>query len=152
MIDVLLAGDDRIVDEGTTVRTADFTGSLGPDETEAWSRARDVLADSGLAVPRASQLGMSRELLHALVRSERLVQIAPDLVYLPEQVDEILERLAELDDGFTVAEFRDHLGVSRRQAIPVLEWLDASGWTARRGDVRTIRKRPGRAGSSAPSR
>lgn len=151
LIDVLLAGDDRIVDEGATVRTADFTGSLRPEDDAAWKEARTLLADSGLAVPRASQLGLDPELLHALVRSERLVQIAPDLVYLPEQIDEIFDRLTVLEDGFTVAEFRDELGVSRRHAIPVLEWLDAAGWTARRGDVRTIRKRPGRAGSSAPS-
>lgn len=150
LIDVLLRKEEQLVDEGATVRSAGFTGSLGPEEGAAWTQARELLADAGLAVPRASRLGLGRELLHALVRSGRLVRIAPDLVYLPEQVDEVLDRLGTLRDGFTVADFRDALGVSRRQAVPLLEWLDAEGRTLRRGDVRTIRKRPGRGGYDAP--
>lgn len=143
LIEVLLKDSDRIEDGGATVRTADFSGSLDPDEDSAWTAASALLASSGLAVPRASQLGIDRELLHALIRSGRLEQITPDLVYLPDQVAEIRERLGALEDGFTVADFRDALDVSRRQAVPLLEWLDATGWTARRGDLRTVRRRPG---------
>jgi selenocysteine-specific elongation factor len=142
LIDVVLSANGDLVDEGATVRTADFSGSLGPREDAAWEAAQRLLAAEGLAVPRASQLGVDQELLHALIRSGRLVQIAPDLMYLPDQVDEILRRLPTLADGFTVAEFRDALGVSRRQAIPLLEWLDATGRTSRRGDERVVRKRP----------
>ena len=142
LIDALLRTNDDLVDEGATVRTADFSGSLGPTEDAAWNTMQSLMAAEGLAVPRASQLGVDQELLHALIRSGRLVQITPDLVYLPDQVDEILRRLSTLADGFTVAQFRDALGVSRRQAIPLLEWLDATGRTSRRGDERVVRRRP----------
>ena len=50
------------------------------------------------------------------------------------------DRLAE---GFTVADFRDAFGLTRRQAVPLLEWLDGAGWTTRRGDGRVVRKRSG---------
>ena len=63
------------------------SGALGPEEKAAWSEVQTTLAGSGLAVPRASLLGLDPELLHALVRSGRLVQITPDLVYLPGQID-----------------------------------------------------------------
>ena len=41
----------------------------------------------------------------------------------------------------TVAEFRDAFGVTRRHAVPLLEWLDREGWTVRRGDLRSLRER-----------
>ena len=38
----------------------------------------------------------------------------------------------------TVAEIRDLLGTSRKYAVPLCEWLDATGATVRRGDVREL--------------
>jgi selenocysteine-specific elongation factor len=103
----------------------------------------------GLAVPRTSTLGLDDESLHAVLRRGRLVVIAPDVAYLPDQIDDITSRLAGLDDGFTVSEFRDAMGVSRRHAVPLLEWLDANGWTSRRGDIRVVRRLPKPAGDDA---
>ena len=142
-IEALIArSGGRLVDDAATVRTPGFGVALSADEVEARGQARALLANS-LAVPRASQLGLSPELVHALVRSDDLVRIDPDLVYLPEQITDITDRLAMLADGFTVADFRDELGLTRRQAIPLLEWLDAEGWTTRRGNGRIVRKRSG---------
>jgi selenocysteine-specific elongation factor len=141
MLALLLATDDQLVDAGASIHTADFAGRWGSHEEESFAAAAMQLRDSGLAVPRATQLGLEPELLHAAIRSGRLVRLADDLVYLPEQVDEIISRIQPMNE-FTVAEFRDALGVSRRQAVPVLEWLDAQGWTSRRGDRRSIRRRP----------
>ena len=45
----------------------------------------------------------------------------------------------EDEDEFTVADFRDRLEVTRRQAVPLLEWLDRRGITRRRGDLRKLR-------------
>ncbi len=141
VLEALAARADDLVDDGATIRTVDFSGGWGPAQETEWGAARQLLADSGLAVPRASQLGLGTETFHALLRDEQLVRIEPDLVYLPEQIDVIVERLSELPDGFSVGDFRDALGVSRRQAVPLLEWLDARGWTARSGDVRRVKKR-----------
>jgi len=127
-----------LVDEGATVRREDFEVRLTPAQEAAWEAARAELS-SGLAVPRASRLGLDEELLHALVRSGRLVVVDDDLVYLPEQIEEIVRRLAELPEQFTVSRFREQLGLSRRQAVPLLEWLDAAGHTRRSGDLRTRR-------------
>jgi selenocysteine-specific elongation factor len=40
---------------------------------------------------------------------------------------------------FTAAQARDHLGVSRKYAIPLLEHFDKIGFTLRIGDNRVIR-------------
>lgn len=52
----------------------------------------------------------------------------------------IAEQFAE--DGFTVAEFRDAYGVSRKQALLLLEAYDREKWTVRDGDRRIVRELP----------
>ena len=44
--------------------------------------------------------------------------------------------LRERPDGFTVGEFRDAAGSSRKHTLPLLGRLDETGVTRRRGDVR----------------
>jgi len=44
--------------------------------------------------------------------------------------------LAVNPQGFTVAQFREHLGVSRKYALPLINHLDTTGFTRRRDDVR----------------
>jgi selenocysteine-specific elongation factor len=94
---------------------------------------------SGLAVPAADDLGLDRELLHRLVRDGRLVRISDDLVFLPDQIEAIRGHLAAMTSPFTVAQFRDRTGLSRKYAVPILEWADREGLTIRRGDERRLR-------------
>jgi selenocysteine-specific elongation factor len=140
-ISLVVAGDAQLVDEGATIRTSNFRPGLSPQEEEAWRAAQETLR-AGLAVPRADLLGLDEELLHALVRESQLVRITADLVYLPEQMEVISDALAGFAGEFTVAEFRDAIGVSRRHAVPLLEWFDRQGATRRRGDLRTVRRGP----------
>ena len=44
--------------------------------------------------------------------------------------------LAENEAGFTVAQFRDRTGASRKFALPLVAELDARGVTRRRDDLR----------------
>ena len=137
VIRVVTAGSEAISDDGATIRLTEFSPGLSPSEQESWDLARAKLAE-GLAVPRASQLGLEAELLHALLRADELQRVGDDLVYLPEQLMQIESRLSQLPDEFTVAEFRDLMGVTRRQAVPLLEWLDSRDVTVRRGDSRVL--------------
>jgi selenocysteine-specific elongation factor len=105
---------------------------------EARDRAVRRLAE-GLAVPAASELGLDREELHLLVRRGDLVRLAEDMVMLPEQVEGLRSVIHGMSDGFTVAEFRDRIGLSRKYALAILEWADAEGLTVRRGDTRSVR-------------
>jgi len=136
-VTLVVAGATDLIDDGATIRIAGFEPGLSPAEERAWHEAKAILEES-LGVPRASQLGMDAELLHALVRDGRLVRVAPDLVFLPAQIDAIRTALSDIPDEFTVAEFRDLIGVTRRQAVPLLEWMDKQSITRRRGDTRVL--------------
>ncbi|MGH2719796.1 MAG: SelB C-terminal domain-containing protein, partial [Actinomycetota bacterium] len=39
---------------------------------------------------------------------------------------------------FTVAQFRDAVGASRKYVVPLLEYLDRMGVTRRQGDLRVL--------------
>lgn len=141
LLESLIGADGRLRGEGAAVARKDFRSSLAPDQEQAWEAARSDLAEAGLAVPRLDELGLDEELIHALVRDGRLVRIAGDLGYLPEQISEVQRLLAELPGEFTVAQFRDALDITRRYAVPLLEWLDGAGVTVRDGDLRRLRRR-----------
>ena len=147
---LLIASGGSLHDDGATVRLASFAPRLATEDEAAWESARRSLGES-LAVPRASQLDLDEEIRYALVRSGDLIRIDDDLVYLPDQIAEFIRRLPELPNGFTVAQFRDEFGVSRRQAVPLLEWLDDAGFTIRDGDGRTVRPQISPDGDDAPS-
>jgi selenocysteine-specific elongation factor len=112
--------------------------ALPEEERAEWERARSELA-AALAVPAVAELGLDSELLHLQLRRGELVRVSDDLVWLPQQMDEIRRLLESLPEKFTVAEFRDAAGLSRKYAVPLLEWADKEGLTVRRGDTRTLR-------------
>jgi selenocysteine-specific elongation factor len=112
--------------------------TLGAEAEAAWVKAESILRE-GLAVPAPGDLGLDRELLHRMIRDGRLIRVSDDLVFLPGQIDEIRDHLSQMTSPFTVAQFRDRTGLSRKYAVPILEWADREGLTIRRGDERHLR-------------
>jgi selenocysteine-specific elongation factor len=134
----LIEESDLIERVGPDVTARQHRLALDTESQQRWQAAEARLRE-GLAVPTAGELGLDRELTHMLIRDGVLVRVSNDLVYLPEQIEEITRLLREMQTPFTVAEFRDHTGLSRKFAVPLLEWADREGLTIRRGDVRHLR-------------
>jgi selenocysteine-specific elongation factor len=139
---IAAAHEVRLRAEGATVRLPSFSGGADPDALPGWPEARDALGAAGLAVPARRDLGLDDETVHALLRAGALVAVTDDLVYLPETLDDAMRVVAAMEGPFTVAEARDALGVTRKYAVPLLEWMDRTGVTRREGDVRTVRPSP----------
>ena len=135
---VLLEREGALEERDSVVAAADFRADLGEAGAAEEQRIRLALEESGLQVPRLTELDADPEIIHALVRQGRLVRISDDLVYLPGQIDSLLERLDELPEPFTVADFRDTMGLTRKYAVPLLEWMDRTGVTTRRGNDRQV--------------
>ena len=57
--------------------------------------------------------------------------------------------LATSWERFSVAQFKDRFGLTRKWAIPLLEHLDAAGATRRAGDDRLVVRVPAGARESA---
>ncbi|GAA3688331.1 selenocysteine-specific elongation factor [Yimella lutea] len=87
--------------------------------------------------PTAQQLsdwGLGVRQLAAAERAGRIIRIAEGVVLLPTAPALAMGTLATLDQPFTASQARQALGSSRRVVIPLLELLDAKGWTCRDAD------------------
>ncbi len=112
--------------------------SLTEEQHKSWLATREVLADAGLSPPKSSELPIEREVLHQMIRAGDIVQVSGEFVYLADDADRLREAITTMPGGFTVADFRDSVGVSRRHAVPILEWSDSEGMTRRVGDGRHV--------------
>ena len=93
----------------------------------------DALAQSGVDSPRA------RTLLQILIREGRLVRITDDLVLHRSALDWLHRDLASIKGArLSVPAFKERTGISRKYAIPLLEYLDRQKITRREGDVRIV--------------
>lgn len=109
------------------------------DSDPRWANAKRVLEAAGMAPPPIKDLGLDGELLRILVRTGRLVRVSDDLAYLPEETTRMLELLRSISGPFSVSEFRQRAGISRKYAVPFLEYTDRERVTVRSGDLRTVR-------------
>lgn len=106
---------------------------LGPAEAGI-SELERRLAATPFAAPEADDLAdlrLGARELAAGERAGRLVRLADGLVVAPKSPALAMRELARLPQPFTTSQARQALGTSRRVAIPLLEYLDARGWTRR---------------------
>ncbi len=138
VVDQLVGASSDIEKVGPDVRVVGHSPGLRPADEEAWDKARSRLA-MDLAVPDVDELGIGPELVHLLIREGELVRVSSDLVLLPGQAEGLTAAIRAMPEGFTVAQFRDATELSRKYAVPILEWADDKGLTIRRGNLRYLR-------------
>ncbi|RKS80519.1 selenocysteine-specific elongation factor [Motilibacter peucedani] len=123
------------------VRTPGYQPSLGPAE-DAVRRLEERLRAHPFdapEVPELAALRLGQRELAAAETAGRLLRVGGDVVLLPDGPARAMRVLAGLEQPFTTSTARQALGVSRRVAVPLLEWLDARGWTRRgEGGVRQV--------------
>jgi selenocysteine-specific elongation factor len=96
---------------------------------------KEVLA--GLKVDRVR----AQKIVTLLLRDKVLIKISDELVFHHRALTGLRQRLAALKattPKIDVARFKDLTGVSRKYAIPLLEYLDREHVTKRVGDERVI--------------
>ena len=95
------------------------------------------LAAAPFSPPEPS--GVTRQELLALSGRGDLVH-ADGIWFANSAIEAAAERIAGLlsaqPDGVTVAEIREELGTTRKYALPLVGYLDRTGVTRRRGDLR----------------
>ncbi len=92
-----LVEDSEMIERvGPDVTTRRHRPDLDTDSQARWDKAESMLR-VGLAVPVVSDLGLGGDLTHLLIRNGMLVRVSDDLVFLPEQIEEIARMLKAMD-------------------------------------------------------
>lgn len=127
---------------------------------ELLRRVEGAYRSAGLAPPApaevASRLAARPQAVEGICRflltRGRLVRLEGKFLIHRAALDEVAEAVATWDvAGFGVGEFKDRFGLTRKLAIPILEWLDSERVTLRDGSQRKVLRRGGsRAGGAEP--
>jgi selenocysteine-specific elongation factor len=143
MLDNLVA-DGVIVRDATTVRSATHTVQLTEHEPELDALVDAISGEDEATPPTVKQLvasGFDPALIEAAGRSGRVVRLSSDLVVTPAVLAHATQVARDhAADGMTVSVLREALGTSRKYAVPLAEYLDATGITRRHGDLRFPRE------------
>ena len=147
LLDALLAEARETAVEGETVRLRSHKLVLKQDEEQARAAIERAFEQAGLAVPALADVlaksgvepARARTLLQMLLREKRLVRVSEDLVFHSTAIERLREQLAaRKSQRFNVGTFKDWTGISRKYAIPLLEYLDREHVTRRDGDERLV--------------
>ncbi len=97
---------------------------------------KEVLAKLSVEERRAQKI------LQLLLREQVLVKVAEDLLFHRAAIAQLRELLSgykkQKGERLPIAAFKELTGISRKYAIPLLEYLDRERVTRRVGDERVI--------------
>ena len=111
-----------------------------------------AIKSQGLVVQTPAQLadtigqpkGLTAQVLGQLTKEGKLLRLAGEFHFMPEHVQDAMDVLRQNLEcyqprGMTAAEIRDLWQISRKYAIPLLEYADSCGVTRRDGDLRYLK-------------
>jgi selenocysteine-specific elongation factor len=147
LVAFLLEGFAAIRVQGDLISLETHRARVSPEESQILSRMESAFRQAGYQPPAAGEILKSaaadpkqaRSLLEALIKNGRLVRVSAELVFHADVIAHIRKSLAAHQGRrFSVPEFKAWTNVSRKYAIPLLEYLDHQRITRRDGDSRVV--------------
>jgi selenocysteine-specific elongation factor len=142
---VLEVAEGRVVPHGSDR----FMTEAGAELTR---RVEKTYRQDGLQPPApaevAERLGQRQAAVDSictyLVQRGQLVRLEGKFLIHRAVLDEVAQQVREWQaDTFAVGQFKDRFGLTRKLAIPILEWLDSERVTVRQGNQRKVLRKRG---------
>jgi selenocysteine-specific elongation factor len=145
-----LAARKKLDVQGELVKKAGSEIALHPEELQAKVQIEAAFAVASLSVPSVKEVlaGLpveakrAEKLLQILLREKSLVRVTAELIFHREALAKLKAQLSAYKkssgDRITVPVFKDLAGITRKYAIPLLEYMDRERVTRRAGDERVI--------------
>jgi selenocysteine-specific elongation factor len=134
---------------GDSIRLPGHGIVMKDEEAESKKNIEHTFALAGLKVPALQEVladlkidkTRAQKIVTLLLREKALIKISDQLVFHRSALEELRRQLAACKSKsptIDVAQFKELTGVSRKYAIPLLEYLDREHVTRRVGDAREI--------------
>ena len=147
-----LTRQGEIVQERDLVRLSSHQIALAGKQDEVREQIEAFYQEAGLQPPFfrevAHSLGVpdseARQILSWMVEQGLLVKVKEDMYFHYRGLDELKQNLLDLfeqQEELTTPQFKELTQTSRKYTIPLLEFLDATRFTIRVGDVRRLRQK-----------
>jgi selenocysteine-specific elongation factor len=134
ILDALVEASGDLESHVGRIRRRGETPALAPAAEAAVAGLVTHLADhpfDAFDVEALGAAGLDGQTLATAVVAGRLFRVSREIYLLPSAVPLAVERLRQLPETFTVSEARTAWHTTRRVALPLLQHLDAAGWTSR---------------------
>jgi selenocysteine-specific elongation factor len=144
-----LVQEIKLAVSGDLVSLAGRGVVMKDEEAESKKKIDEAFAAAGLKVPALNEVlgGLkidkvrAQKIVTLLLRDKVLTKVSDELVFHRSALEELRKRVAAhktKSATIDVATFKELTGVSRKYAIPLLEYLDRERVTKRVGDTRQI--------------
>jgi len=145
-----LLAQKKLETQGEIIKRAGAAISLDPEEARAKEQIEKAFAVAGLAVPSVKEVlsklpveaRRAEKILQILLRDKTLVRVTPELIFHRDALAQLRDRLVTYrkskGERISVPGFKELTGITRKYAIPLLEYLDRERVTRRAGDERVI--------------
>jgi selenocysteine-specific elongation factor len=144
-----LVSDKRIVLAQDLIHAFGQRVTLKADEEKMRNQLSERFKSLGLQVPTPDDLitslkldrNTARKLIQLMMKENLLVKISEEMLIHRAAMDKLIadvKALKSKNPKMGVSEFKELTGVSRKFAIPLLEYLDRQRVTRRMGDERMI--------------
>jgi selenocysteine-specific elongation factor len=145
----LLTASQKAELQGDLVRLPGRGVQMKDEEAEAKQTIESAFSSAGLKVPALKEVmaGLkidrtrAQKIVTLLLRDRVLIKLSDDLVFHRDALDDLKQKVRSMrtqTPQIDVAKFKDATGVTRKYAIPLLEYLDRERVTRRVGDARQI--------------
>ena len=145
----MLVRDKKIEVLGDLVRLPGHGVVMKDEEAESKKKIESAFMTAGLNVPALHQVlaglkidkARAQKIVTLLLRDKVLIKISDELVFHRSALEELRRQVAAYKmkaPTIDVGKFKELTGVSRKYAIPLLEFLDRERVTKRVGDSRQI--------------
>jgi selenocysteine-specific elongation factor len=133
--------------QGDIVALANHKAQFSNQDARTLATIEGAFRQAGFQPPPPKQVldstgtdsKQARALLETLIKSKSLVRISEDLIFHADAITHIRKSLAgHKGRRFSVPEFKEWTQISRKYAIPLLEYLDRERVTKRDGDARVV--------------
>ncbi len=150
-----LEKENRVAAEKDIVRLAAHNLELSADEELLRERLEETYQMAKLEVPKLedalqealkntkSNRETARKVFQLLLDTGEIVKISDEFYFSKNAIDNLIHKVKDyaatgFDKFIDVAKFKDIAGISRKYAIPLLEYFDRERITRRAGDKRLI--------------
>ena len=144
-----LVREKKLEADGELLRLPGRGVVLRDEEAESKAQIEQAFARAGLKVPLLKEVLASlpvdntraQKIVTLLLRDRVLVKLADDLVFHRDALDALRRQVIATKaktPKLSVPQFKDLFGITRKYAIPLLEYLDRERVTRRVGDERII--------------
>lgn len=144
-----LVQETKLAVSGDLVSLAGRGVVMKDEEAESKKKIDEAFAAAGLKVPALNEVlgGLkidkvrAQKIVTLMLRDKVLTKVSDELVFHRSALEELRKRVAahkSKSATIDVATFKELTGVSRKYAIPLLEYLDRERVTKRVGDTRQI--------------